>query len=890
MPEVPERLQQALADRYRIERELGQGGMATVYLALDVRHGRKVALKALRPELASLLGAERFLSEIKTTAHLQHPHILSLFDSGEADGLVFYVMPYVEDESLRDRLAREKQLPVEEAVRVATEVASALDYAHRHGVVHRDIKPENILLHEGQALVADFGIALAVSRTEGGSRLTETGLSLGTPAYMAPEQAMGQREITPKADVYALGCVLYEMLTGEPPFTGPTAQAIVARVMTEAPRSITLQRHTIPPHIEAAVLRALEKLPADRFGSAAAFADALTRPEISLLATRAASAAASAGPWARVRPLILRGAPWLIAAVAVTWGIWSAGHRSRGQPPPVARFTLSFGRGATAIASGGSSVAFAPDGSRIAYVGSDSAGTSHLFLRNLDQVEPVVVPGTVGTSQPFFSPDGRWLGFRQEGKLRKVAVAGGAVVTLCDVEGAFFGASWGDGDVIVFSHGGRLRRVPAAGGQPVDVAAPDSARHETYRFPEMLPGGRAAAFVAISDSGPRLEVVTLHDHRVTALGQTGTSPHYVTGGYLAFTLVDGTLVAATFDERRLRITGSPQPIVDNVRMGPAPVAKLGVARTGALAYLGGSRPMLELALASRDGRVRALPGGRRQYAAPRFSPDGRRIAVTDLALGSAFRPEHIPGDIWVLDVAAGTFQRITYDTASAWAEWMPDGRRLVYVRSHSNGVPDLYTIRSDGSGRPEPLLTGLANIILEFRLVPDGRRVVFSDIQRATGVDLWIAPLDSPAAARPLLATPFSEWNPAVSPDGRWLAYTSTETGAREVYVRGLDDGGRTRVSTGGGAEPRWARGGRELFYRKGDTIYAASVTTGRQFVSEPPSVLLGTRAATVPVTDWDVSADGRTFVVTRQPDLGPEDTQLHVILHWFDGLVAGRK
>ncbi|MGH7514480.1 MAG: serine/threonine-protein kinase, partial [Gemmatimonadales bacterium] len=274
MPELLNRLQSALADRYRIEGEIGAGGMATVYLAQDLRHDRKVALKLLRPELSAVIGAERFLAEIKLTANLQHPHILPLFDSGEADSHLFYVMPFVEGESLRSRLNREKQLPVAEAVRIATEVASALDYAHRHGVVHRDIKPENILLHDGRALVADFGIALAASKA-GGNRMTETGMSLGTPHYMSPEQAMGERDITARSDVYALGVVLYEMLTGDPPFTGSTAQAVVARVLTEAPRPILPQRHTIPPEVEAAVLTALEKLPADRFGTAAEFAEAL---------------------------------------------------------------------------------------------------------------------------------------------------------------------------------------------------------------------------------------------------------------------------------------------------------------------------------------------------------------------------------------------------------------------------------------------------------------------------------------------------------------------------------------------------------------------------------------------------------------------------------------
>ncbi|HUF36801.1 MAG TPA: protein kinase, partial [Gemmatimonadales bacterium] len=274
MPELLSRLQTALAARYRLDREIGSGGMATVYLAQDLRHARAVALKVLRPELAAVIGAERFLAEITLTANLQHPHILPLFDSGEADSYLFYVMPFVQGETLRDRLSREKQLPVADALRIAGEVASALDYAHRHDVVHRDIKPENILLHDGSALVADFGIALAASKASG-ARMTETGMSLGTPHYMSPEQAMGEREITARSDVYALGAVLYEMLTGEPPFTGNTAQAVVARVLTESPRSLGTQRHTIPRNVEAAVLTALEKLPADRFATAAEFADAV---------------------------------------------------------------------------------------------------------------------------------------------------------------------------------------------------------------------------------------------------------------------------------------------------------------------------------------------------------------------------------------------------------------------------------------------------------------------------------------------------------------------------------------------------------------------------------------------------------------------------------------
>ncbi len=300
MLDSPPRLADALADRYRIERELGAGGMATVYLAYDLKHDRRVAVKVLRPELAAVIGAERFLAEIKTTAALQHPHILPLFDSGQADGFLFYVMPLIEGESLRDRLRREHQLPVDDSLRLAKEIGSALDYAHRHGVIHRDIKPENILLHDGAALVADFGIALAVSQA-GGNRMTETGLSLGTPGYMSPEQATGERGLDARSDVYSLGCLLYEMLAGEPPHTGPSVQAVIAAVVTKEPERLAARRPSVPANVDAAVHKALAKLPADRFASADAFVRALSEPATGYTTVPASGYAPSAPVAARSR-------------------------------------------------------------------------------------------------------------------------------------------------------------------------------------------------------------------------------------------------------------------------------------------------------------------------------------------------------------------------------------------------------------------------------------------------------------------------------------------------------------------------------------------------------------------------------------------------------------
>src|SRR3954466_8955385 len=371
------RLAAALADRYRIERELGQGGMATVYLAQDLRHHRQVAIKLMRPELSAVIGAERFLSEIRTTANLQHPHILPLFDSGEVDGVLYYAMPFVEGESLRDRLSREKQLPVPDAVRIATEVAAALDYAHRHGVIHRDIKPENILLHDGSALVADFGIALAVSGA--GNRMTETGMSLGTPHYMSPEQAMGEREITARSDVYALGCVTYEMLTGDPPFIGSTAQAIIAKVMTDKPASIRRLRERVPEEVDEAVLTALEKLPADRFATAAEFAAALDGRGGATI--RSASTSSRLRPRAPLflRPAALVAGALTLAGLGVLAGTLVAGRRT---PASVTFLQRTFRSEAIYNAR------FAPDGRTIVYSSAAETTAPEVFIVRPDYPEP----------------------------------------------------------------------------------------------------------------------------------------------------------------------------------------------------------------------------------------------------------------------------------------------------------------------------------------------------------------------------------------------------------------------------------------------------------------------------------------------------------------------
>ena len=448
MTSAQARLTAALADRYRLERELGQGGMATVYLAEDLKHGRKVAIKVLQPELSAVIGGDRFLSEIKTTASLQHPHILGLIDSGEADGLLYYVMPFIEGETLRARLAREKQLSIDDAIRLTKEVASALEFAHKRGIVHRDIKPENILLQDGQALVADFGIALAVQQA-GGSRMTQTGMSLGTPAYMSPEQAMGDRDVNSRSDVYALGAMAYEMLTGEPPFTGLNSQAIVAKVLTETPPPLRPRRPMVSAAVEHAVLVALQKLPADRFGSAKDFADALDdkggtyAPTVSLTSRPHVLATSRRG---RVLAVLAVAA---IATAAGTVG-WLL-HRPPTAPVrPLVRFDIQLPRDVQAVGATGSTIAVAPDGSQLVYVGKAPAG-QRLYVRYLDRPEPVAIAGTDGASLPFFSPDGQWVGFRQGDELARVTLAGGPVSPITRLNGVAYGATWAPGDTVIFS-------------------------------------------------------------------------------------------------------------------------------------------------------------------------------------------------------------------------------------------------------------------------------------------------------------------------------------------------------------------------------------------------------------------------------------------------------
>jgi Tol biopolymer transport system component len=870
--EVAARLASALADRYAIERELGAGGMATVYLAADLKHDRKVAIKLLRPELGAVIGADRFLKEIKTTANLQHPHILGLIDSGEVNGLLWYAMPFVEGESLRDRLTREKQLPIPDAVRIATEVAGALDYAHRHGVIHRDIKPENILLHDGSALVADFGIALAASAA--GTRMTETGMSLGTPHYMSPEQAMGEREITARSDVYALGCITYEMLTGDPPFTGSTAQAIVAKVVTEKPHSLTAQRHTIPPHLEAAVLTALEKLPADRFATAAEFAAALTDTHYT---TTAIGVATAPSPDDRKWQWIAGALALGLMAVAVVAVI---GWRRDAPPGVVRRFNITMDQYQVAFGN----PAISPDGSKIIYANREGS----LMIRASDDLTARPLPGSDAAWAPVFSPDSRTIAFNTgfPGALKLLPVDGGAVRTLIADSTYGTGIAWSNDGWIYYLHGdeyGRdLMRIRPAGGAPEFVARPDSTTNALFFYwPQALPGGRKVLVTIYPTNGdPSIGVVDIASGTTTVIAN-GVLARYTPTGYLVVAQGDGTMLAARFDPASGQMHGAFTTMDTRIPVGIATTGAMALSDDGtfvtALAAPGG-----RVVRVSRDnGREEVLdPSWEGDFGPPALSPDGSQLAI------SITRGGHL--ELWVKSLPNGPLTRLsTGGTQNYRPSWTSDGREVVFT-SDQGGKITTYHVPADGSAPPTRLLS-LNTSIDEAEYSPDGRWILLRG-GSGGGRDLFAKRTDGDTTVRTLVATKAEEFSPTVSPDGHWLAYASDATGRTEVYVRPFPDAGSARftVSHNGGSEPRWAHSGRELFYVDGaEKLVAAELAPGQPFRVASEHVLFSTHGYGTDNrhNSYAVSPDDRSFVFVKLPSEFGVANQLIVTLNWFEEL-----
>ena len=808
------RLNAALEGRYAIERELGEGGMATVYFADDLKHERKVALKVLKPELAAVVGAERFLAEIKTTANLTHPNILPLHDSGEADTFLYYVMPFIEGESLRDRLDREHQLPVDEAVKITTDLAEALDYAHRNKVIHRDIKPANIMLHEGRPLIADFGIALAVGAA-GGGRLTETGLSLGTPFYMSPEQATGDQFVGASTDTYALGSVLYEMLTGDPPYMGSTAQAVLGQIISSKHISATEKRASIPANVDSAIRKALEKLPADRFKSSQEFARALG--DLAFRHGEAQAGRDGVKPRRRVLEVAL-----IVAVGVALWG-WLAPDQSQ-----VVRHRLSFPIDVRVLD-------ISPSGDRLAYVGRDEAGVERLWQREMNLLNASPIPGSESAKTLSFSPDGRQLAFVNSlNELLVVSFGGAPPVKIADLDVTDVTGGrvdWGPDENIYVESLTGLARVRSSGGVPPEQVTMLQSGENRHVFPHALPNGKGVLFTVRHGgdvSRNEIAVVDLDtgQHQILV---SGVRALYAVTGHLIYATSEGTLEAARFDQDKLRMDGPPTVLFGGVEFGQFGSMQLAMSADGHLLYRSHStNELAELFWIKRDGTAEPVESGWVEtFRTVALSPDGTRLAVSISDRGE----EHVS----VRDLGGGPLLRLTTVGSLNWRpSWRPDGRAVGFI-SDQSGDLNAYVRSTVGGGAAVELAAGSQGIE-EVLWSRDGAWLVFRKGGGLSGGtrDILRMRVGIDSVPDPMLATDAHERVPSLSPDGRWLVFMSDATGQDQIHVRPFPDGDEDWVvSRDGGVEPLWSPAGNEIFYRNADEqMVAVEVQTSPTFAA----------------------------------------------------------
>jgi eukaryotic-like serine/threonine-protein kinase len=857
---------------YEILAAIGAGGMGEVYRARDAKLGRDVALKVL-PE-AFARDAERmarFQREAKVLASLNLPNIASIYgleDSGATHALV---MELVEGPTLADRI-KAGPIPIDEALRIAKQMTEALEYAHERGIVHRDLKPANVKVTSDDVVkVLDFGLAKAIEGDAASidiatsptmSRMaTLAGVLLGTAAYMSPEQAKA-KSVDRRADIWAFGCVLYEMLTGKMAFHGESVTDTLAAVIKEEPDWSQLPAAT-PVRVRVLLQRCLQKDPKQRLrdiGDARISLDEVLAGAPDLAPAGAARISA---------PLWRRALPWALGFLAAA-AAGAAGWVLKPSPSkPVTRTVINLPPGQQLAGFGNLVLAISPDGSQLAYVATtQGAGgeTQRIYLRAMNSLEANPIPGTEGAVDPFFSPDGQWLGFFADGKMKKISVSGGAAQILTD-DSTPEGGSWSSQGTIVFSAGAQfLQQVSDAGGIPQPLTHLEKGEIGNI-WPESLPGGKAVVF----EGGRGVVAAPIGTSERRNLTQGGVSPRYSSSGYLIYGQA-GNLMAVPFDPQRLEVKSTPVPVVQDVMQNPDPApAQYSVSATGSLVYVPGSAQagQSKLVWVSRKGTEQPLPSPARNYGALRLSPDGRRVALDS------------GGQVWLYDLARDTLTRFTFEGGTV-PVWTPDEKRIAFS-SNRDGPLNLYWQMADGSGGLERLTTS-EHLQIPLSWSPNGQLLSF--IEFDPGAAIWVLRL-SDRKAQPFLQITANESVPQFSPDGRWMAYVSDESGRNEIYVQPYPGpGGKWQISTDGGNEPVWNRNGRELFYRSGDKMMAVDVTAQPSFVAGKPKMLFEGRYVSTNVPEFDVSPDGQRFLMLKpvtQEQAAP--AQINVVLNWSEEL-----
>jgi Tol biopolymer transport system component len=883
---------------YEINSSLGAGGMGEVYLAQDARLGRGVAIKILPDKFSSdVQRMARFDREAKLLASLNHPHIAAIYGLEESNGARALVMELVEGPTLAERI-KQGPLALDEALPIAKQIAEALEYAHERNVIHRDLKPSNVkITPDGAAKVLDFGLAKALEDDSSAVDIstsptlshaaTQAGILLGTAAYMSPEQARGKK-VDRRADIWSFGAVLYEMLTGKPAFVGETISDTLAAVIRGDPDWSALPDN-LPASIVGLLRRCLTKDPNQRLRDIGEGRITIERALSGTPEETAGLPAATVEP----PPLWRRAFPWAIAAVAIvlasTCGVlyWRAG---RPEPHPVMQLSLALPAplGTVFDPNPGSPFAISPDGSQIVFVAAVVGKPQQLYLRPFDQQTGTPVPGTENATQPFFSPDGQSVGFFAEGKMRKVSLRGGPTVLLGEAP-VPHGASWAADDTIIFApnFGSGLFRIPAAGGAPQILTKPNQKEQEiSHRWPQVLPGGKGVLFTIQVGSGSsyddaRIAVLSLETDKWRTLLTGGSYARYVPSGHIVYARA-GSLMAVPFDLSRMEVRGAPVPVQEGVVTTAltSGSAEYDVTASGMLAYVPGNAkaPVRSLVWVDRTGGAKILPAPERVYGSPRVSPDGKQLAVQindngDLA-------------IWIYEFARNTLTRLTFAPGiSSSPVWTPDGRRVIYNTRITS--PSFRSKLADGSGKEETLYGKQFDDpgVTPLSVSPDGKTLLFTGHSPSGTQAIQALSLDGSDNIKTFLQGSFNYIGPNFSPDGRWLAYTTDESGRREVCVQPFPGpGGKWMISTDGGESPRWARNGREIFFVRGDELMSVDVETEPAFKAGTPRALFSA-AGYLGYGNYSVAPDGQHFLMIKQEDVATSPKELNIVLNWSEEL-----